>query len=157
MLSILGGYRFSAVFLCPLIFLLYCFIVFFFFCYFCLNLKHSYFQFLFLSWFFSCRRKPCRWLPFSKYDQICPSNHHLFPRSTQFRHIKYPLGAENYTKHTQLNPKVHKVVPTFAQSTFQKFKITPVPFNRFTKVFNVPSTHSDFLTGPCLYSDNPII
>ena len=87
------------------------------------------------------------------YLTTFPSNLQLCPRSTQFDHTKHHLGAENHTKYTQLNPKIHKVVLGLAQTFFQKLKITLDSYNGSTKVRNLLSAHSVSSTGHGLYSD----
>ena len=46
-----------------------------------------------------------------------PNNLKIFPRFTQLSYIKYPSGAENYTKYKKLKPKFHNVVLGLAFST----------------------------------------
>ena len=52
------------------------------------------------------------------------STHHQIPEQSQnffkiyqLSYIKYPSGAENYTKYKKLNPKFHNVVSELALST----------------------------------------
>ena len=45
------------------------------------------------------------------------NNLKTFSRFTQLSYIKYPSGAENYTKYKKLNPKFHNVVSGLALST----------------------------------------